>query len=236
MDSAVYVLALVLAITMVISALSNQIRQNKVTQERYRNFNADRFKRRGKSAPKRANFGRKFSTPHLEVRRPPSSKAGFFSGIFNNTTPPVDRSRGFDDDRYSPDDDRYSPDDGRYNPKDTRSDGPTQDDLDRIRALKSKQDREQEQQREMENHQQRFRECKTKADMVKDKVEILHNNLDIVKNERPVFSQDGRTRVEGKLNDAQRTMNELRDILNDSGKCTSIDAPITTQPVYDGYK
>ena len=135
---------------------------------------------------------------------------------------------------YNPNDDRYDTrsDGPRYSGP--RSDGPTQDELDRIRALKVLQD--QEKNKEMEDHERRVSECKTKADMVKDKVEILHNNLDTVKNERPVFSRDGRTRVEGKLNDAQRTMNELRDILNDSGQCTSIEAPITIQPVYGGYK
>lgn len=234
MDSAVYVLALVLAITMVISALSNQIRQNKVTQERYRNFNSRRFNKRERKAPTQTGFARKFSKPRPEVTRPSSGSGsgsgGFFSGIFNNTTPPTDPPRGSDD-MYTPKDDRY----------DTRSNGPTQHDLDRIRALKSQSDTDRERERsretEMENHKLRVRECQTKSDMVKDKVELLHFNLDTLKSERPVFNQDGRVRVEGKLHDAQRTMNELRDILNDSGQCASIEAPITTQPVFGGgYK
>ena len=219
MDSAVYVLALVLAITMVIAALSNQIKKNKVIQERFR-FNQRRFSPPRNQVEKHANsFRQNFSDRRDDVRRP---SKGFLTGIFNDiNNDSKDISRG--------------------------PSGPSQDELRRIDLLKQQQEEREREEREhereqmkrdmeqrerdMKRHQELLDKCMYKSTLVRDKMRILQNNLEALNNERPVFNTDGRHRVQNKLGDALLTMNELSSILNDVQECASIEAPMTTQPV-----
>ena len=235
MDSAVYVLALVLAITMVIAALSNQIKKNKVIQERFRFNRRHRFSTRRNSKPKRPRFAQKFTKPRDDVDRP---SKGFFTSIFSNNDTPknIPRDDGsiglYPQPRHDTTDRDYNGTDRDYHR------GPTGDDDDRRRVAELKRIQE-EQERRKKQERELVGRCHDKSVAVKAIMRQLENNVGALKNERPVYSHEGRARVENKLEDAQKTMHALRGILDDSAQCTSVESPITTQPVYDssgGYK